>query len=545
MESRNDSVATTDGHVTHSHGHVSTPVKGSRKRIIICCDGTWQSATSLDPKQGCPSNVARISRVLARAGLDRQGHQWEQLVYYDAGVGTGDISGMEKKRQGGLGIGLLENVIEAYNFIVNNYSKGDELFFFGFSRGAYTVRSAAGLACELGIIKPSAMRDFLAMYNTYIKAGDFEHTFPETDTWKRLVKEQGEKQVYTTKAGHVKIKVIGVFDTVGALGVPDMGHYVRFNLLKMWPFRVLPNRKTYEFHNVKLNEHIEHAYHALALDEQRSTFSPTLWEHSTDLDENELCQCWFPGAHINVGGGSNDNADSDKPEGDGEQMAAISYAWMLDRIMPHLALDKSALENQKDDIVCPRYKKAEKATKHQQGWWDWFGGLASSAKDGLRNSRGAQSAANAIDATIGTVNDSHTWMYDLMGFPQARQPGEKQGHGKFTVERIHPSVFERQKALKSKNADYTPIGLQGWERVWEENGLDKDHPKKKGYMWVKYESSNNQKVLNEKGGFVIERWLWESEFTKLPEGPKGEEQSMEKWLQGARKKALEGIHQAV
>lgn len=70
------------------------------KRIVVCCDGTWQSATSIDPKHGCPSNVARLSRVLARAGLDRDEKEWQQIVYYDAGVGTGDITAVEAARQG-------------------------------------------------------------------------------------------------------------------------------------------------------------------------------------------------------------------------------------------------------------------------------------------------------------------------------------------------------------------------------------------------------------------------------------------------------------
>lgn len=78
---------------------VSTEVDAKPKRIVICCDGTWQSATSLDPTKGCSSNVTRLSRVLANAGKDKEGNEWQQLVYYDAGIGTGDI-GLQKKLQG-------------------------------------------------------------------------------------------------------------------------------------------------------------------------------------------------------------------------------------------------------------------------------------------------------------------------------------------------------------------------------------------------------------------------------------------------------------
>jgi uncharacterized protein (DUF2235 family) len=86
---------------TYDKDFISRPTSASKpKRIIICCDGTWQSSTTIDPKKGCPSNVTRISRVLAKAGLDREGNERQQLVYYDAGVGTGDITGVEAKRQG-------------------------------------------------------------------------------------------------------------------------------------------------------------------------------------------------------------------------------------------------------------------------------------------------------------------------------------------------------------------------------------------------------------------------------------------------------------
>jgi uncharacterized protein (DUF2235 family) len=79
---------------------VSEEVASHPKRIIVCCDGTWQSSVSLDPKKGIESNVTRLARVLAKAGTDRNGKVWEQVVYYDAGVGTGDITKFDANRQG-------------------------------------------------------------------------------------------------------------------------------------------------------------------------------------------------------------------------------------------------------------------------------------------------------------------------------------------------------------------------------------------------------------------------------------------------------------
>lgn len=90
---------------------VSTEVDAQPKRLVICCDGTWQSATSLDPTKGCSSNVTRLSRVLANAGKDKNGKDWQQVVYYDAGIGTGDIADTEKKRQGMLGIEVTSSTV--------------------------------------------------------------------------------------------------------------------------------------------------------------------------------------------------------------------------------------------------------------------------------------------------------------------------------------------------------------------------------------------------------------------------------------------------
>ncbi|OLN88139.1 hypothetical protein CCHL11_00155 [Colletotrichum chlorophyti] len=90
-----------------------------------------------------------------------------QVVHYDAGIGTGEIGLWEKTIQGGLGIGFVGNVIAAYNFIVTNYSPGDEIFCFGFSRGAYTARAVAGLVTDIGVLAPQDMQDFPELFAAY------------------------------------------------------------------------------------------------------------------------------------------------------------------------------------------------------------------------------------------------------------------------------------------------------------------------------------------------------------------------------------------
>jgi uncharacterized protein (DUF2235 family) len=238
------------------------------RRLVICCDGTWQSSVS--SRENVPSNVTKLCRLISRIGIDRNnpGKKWHQIVYYDGGVGTGNLSDSERKRQGGTGAGLAENVIEAYNFIVMNYEPGDEIFCFGFSRGAYTARAVAGLVTDIGVIKPLDMQLFPQVYRAY-QNNEEGLPFRETQAWKDFtegklsqkghelkktneewgVKERAEGWEITPHIDLAaseesrKIKVIGVWDTVGSLGVPDVAIFDNANF-----------RTKYGFHNVKLNE---------------------------------------------------------------------------------------------------------------------------------------------------------------------------------------------------------------------------------------------------------------------------------------------------
>jgi uncharacterized protein (DUF2235 family) len=241
------------------------------KRLVICCDGTWQSSVS--GKENVPSNITKLCRLIARNGTDQRdpSKKFHQIVYYDSGLGTGDLSKSEQRRQGGMGAGLAENVIEAYNFIVMNYELGDEILCFGFSRGAYTARAVAGLVSDIGVIKPIHMQFFPDIYRTYMM-NDEGVEFRKTKAWKHFVEGRLSKKGEELRAQGVevdkndlqqmaeawdirphgelaigsdsrKVKVVGVFDTVGSLGVPDiLGISLAFR------------RAKYGFHNVKLTE---------------------------------------------------------------------------------------------------------------------------------------------------------------------------------------------------------------------------------------------------------------------------------------------------
>lgn len=247
--------------------------KAWARRLVICCDGTWQSSVS--SKENVPSNVTKLCRLIDRIGIDKAdpSKKFHQIVYYDSGVGTGDVSMFEAKLQGGTGAGLAENVIEAYNFIVQNYVLGDEIFCFGFSRGAYTARAVAGLVGDIGVIKPTDMQFFPELYRLYM-TNDEGVEFRKTQAWdwfingklsqngQKLVKKgldvktiasddyQKLAEVWEIRP-HVelapetsrKIKVVGVWDTVGSLGIPDFGG-----------ISFAAGNTKYGFHNVKLTE---------------------------------------------------------------------------------------------------------------------------------------------------------------------------------------------------------------------------------------------------------------------------------------------------
>lgn len=149
---------------------------------------------------------------------------------------------MLRIEQGGLGVGLNENVLEAYNFVVNNYKKGDELFFFGFSRGAYTVRAAAGFVGQLGILRTSSMSSFIQHYAEYMKIDKGRPNFNEYEPWVQYTKQNLDYLKESRE--NAVIQVIGVFDTVGSLGVPEIGHF--------WTLKKA-DTKYYEFYDTNLS----------------------------------------------------------------------------------------------------------------------------------------------------------------------------------------------------------------------------------------------------------------------------------------------------
>lgn len=237
----------------------------AQKRIVVCADGTWN-----DPEDEIPTNVLRVARAIKPE--DASGTQ--QVVFYDWGVG----SYYAKTRGGVSGLGMMKNIQDGYRFIVQNYDPGDEIFLFGYSRGAYTARALAGMLNKCGILQRSKAALIPDAFNFY-KRKSAKPSSATAKAWRRKHTVGG--------AGRGPVKFLGVWDTVGALGIPT---------------RVLAFVEEKDlFYDPILGSNVDCARHAVAIDEKRSDFEPTLW---TPDQAKDVKQVWFAGVHGDIGGGA-------------------------------------------------------------------------------------------------------------------------------------------------------------------------------------------------------------------------------------------------
>lgn len=328
------------------------------KRLILCEDGTWLNSSGSSSLQGSlvtPSNVTRISRCIKPVSVDGI----PQVVYYHHGVGAGNS--ILSRLQGISGAGLNEIIREGYTFIATNYSPGDEIFLFGFSRGAFTARSIAGLIDQIGLLTtegleflPEIFRDVQHKHNP-----DYQPKHPDLPFKDKPSANDPEyvaelRRLRMTRTG-IGVKVVGVWDTVGSLGIPKIGWLTRLGLQST-------TMKELAFHDTALSNCVDYAFQALALDERRFSFQPTLWE-KLEGQETVLRQVWFPGAHSNCGGGYED-----------QQIATISLAWMVAQCQSMLDFDLDYILDQWDDSERFYEKRNEKARPWSFG--EIFDGLS-------------------------------------------------------------------------------------------------------------------------------------------------------------------------
>lgn len=274
------------------------------KRLVFCFDGTWNRLEAPHP-----TNV-----VITAQSVDPLDGGRAQLIYYDEGVGTG----FAQRLIGGLfGAGLVTNLAQAYRFLMFNYTPGDEIYVFGFSRGAFTARSFVGLLRTCGILRradAARVSEAIRLYQSRAPDADpdgdemrrwrMEHApqvtvHPDEQAWRAGVAPDHAPPEAATL---LRITFVGVWDTVGSLGIP-----MRYR----WWFD--PFNSRHAFHDPRITDFVVSARHAVAIDERRRDFQPTLWTNADELNRqagkdpaDELApyqQKWFPGTHGSVGGG--------------------------------------------------------------------------------------------------------------------------------------------------------------------------------------------------------------------------------------------------
>lgn len=287
-------------------------MKKINKRIITCSDGTWNKPGDVEDGVNIRTNVQKIFEGICNE--DAEGIK--QIKYYDQGVGS---TGSKLRRiiDGATGYGLDENILDAYKFIIWNYEHGDEIYLFGFSRGAYTARSLAGMIRKVGLVKNNDLNLIKQAYDLYRNT-----TVKPDDTLAiefRATHSQPEPEAH--------VKFIGVWDTVGSLGIP---------------FMVMQNKEKYQFHDPTLSSAVDFAYHALAVDEQRKSFIPTLWKQSEKAAGRNVPQVleqrWFPGVHSNIGGGYPTMGISD-----------IALQWIINKAMDTgLSFEEAYIDNKRN-----------------------------------------------------------------------------------------------------------------------------------------------------------------------------------------------------
>lgn len=245
----------------------------TNRKLIVLCDGTFN-----DPSDN--TNVFKFKNALAREN---------QLVFYDEGVGITEEGGrrgtigrlFESLAGGAFGYGLSTNVQQGYRWVCQNYQAGDDLYFLGFSRGAFTARSVVGMIRKIGLIRPPV--DRFSLREAFDRYRDQHHpNCPETEDYR--------ERLNTLRIEELSLRFLGVWDTVGALGVPVVG------------LRSFVAAHRWQFHDTRLSSHVRTARQALAVDERRAAFLPAPWCSEDGEPKNDVKQVWFAGCHSDVGG---------------------------------------------------------------------------------------------------------------------------------------------------------------------------------------------------------------------------------------------------
>jgi uncharacterized protein (DUF2235 family) len=348
-----------------------------------------------------------------------------QRAFYDRGIGT---RWYDRLTGGLIGTGLSENVRDGYRWLTENYDLHDEIYIFGFSRGAFAARSLAGLIATCGLLAPGAPISFAQLFERYQRGVEARPIYQLIRMKDEAEQLDFEERALLASSYYFRnlIKLVGVWDTVGSIGIP-FGN-----------FRNL-SRRALKFHNTRLSRTIEHSYQALAIDEYRQPYWAVLWTEffpaipsstgeypEPDEDTRFVEQRWFSGAHANVGGGYRSDPMPDRP-----------LAWLQDKAA-HCGLGfRQRVTASDDDLGClPR-------DSYSEFLWGWWRVVALGRRytrwimsDPVPRTSRATTLSGPVAGWVQTVN-----------------------------ERIDRSVFERCQ----RHPDYRPASLLEWAK---RKGLD-------------------------------------------------------------------------
>ena len=278
------------------------------KRIVVCSDGTGNTAI-----KGRGTNVFKLFEA-----VDLDSHRFDpsvtpQIAIYDDGVGSEDFKPM-KLLGGATGWGLSRNVKHLYAELARVYDPGDEIYMFGFSRGAFTVRTLVGFIGACGLVDPRTVRPRTARaFHATVRKGYSAYRACYQPLLKQLFVKPSKAKATRFKKRYaypvdVRIRFVGVWDTVDAVGLPfHLGDLLNATLHR------------FKFPDLTLSPIVDRACHALAIDDERQTFHPLMWKERPD-DAGRVSQVWFAGAHSNVGGGY--------PK---QGMSFVALDWMLEQ----------------------------------------------------------------------------------------------------------------------------------------------------------------------------------------------------------------------
>lgn len=321
------------------------------KHIVVFSDGTGNSSAKF-----FKTNVWRLYQAIDLSVPDEGAVR--QVVDYDSGVGTSSFKPLALLG-GAFGVGLKRNVLDLYRFICRHYEPGDRIYAFGFSRGAFTIRVLIGLIAQMGVVRATdkllldlltsdAYREFRRCFRLSgdrLLVGNRSKRFNRTDLVVEPLRNLRDRLIRRKRARHGlpyldgehriavdEVAFVGVWDTVAAYGFP-IAEITKGIDKWVWPLS-MPD--------YKLSEKVRRARHALALDDERDTFHPLLWDEVHErrlvaagkVDESRMRQVWFTGMHSDVGGGYPDDS-----------LAYVSLVWMAEEaVAAGLRLQPDALD---------------------------------------------------------------------------------------------------------------------------------------------------------------------------------------------------------